>query len=353
MNIAALKSMLAAMTLFSISACSDAPKQTARQAEPVRATNAEFVLDEMEISGATGVAFHVKPVRNAACEHMYVEISLKDENGKWDVTHALYPGKEARENFGQTPLADQIQFSTINAPGPYAVTALGCKPYGQDMWVFRGVLATFRTEAGKLNYAGEIGYDKKDKTFVSVTVADRSDFAKDLVTERMPAFAPYWQSNVMEEFTVKLPPEQLAALKKLAEKQKADQVRLEYRNTVANKFNTALRDMRTWRAVYVDVDEPGVPQEAKAEYKMLQKSMSEYRKQIEDIDGLIAQNKSIAFIQAHMRLIDNLDAANARYRAYAKIHGYGMDRDGPMEPERIKLLDDTGNARQALREHKG
>lgn len=183
-------SKFALITLVAtLTTCSEFETNTEFVVEPY-VTNAEYFLDRIESGESSGVAFQVKPTHRKACKSMYIEIGKQNAEGFWETTNTLYPGKDSRDNFGQTVINDQIHFAEVDGEGQFSVLALGCEPYGDTLKVTKGLIATFNIDFGKLNYIGEVALMTTgiaSRRFADIKFADRSEFALTQIQSQLPA----------------------------------------------------------------------------------------------------------------------------------------------------------------------
>ena len=321
-------------------------------------TNAEYVLDRIDLDAKSGVAFQVKPIRTTACKHMYIEIGQQDANGQWRRTNAMYPGKDNRNDFGQKDLKDQIHFAEVDNVGEYGVIALGCEPYNGQMSAVRSLLATFEVEPGKLNYIGEIALiPTGSRGFSTVEVADRTDFALEQIQLQLPALESYFHASPMEKYVVEISPEQQAALDRIAETRKkihkevADRNRIiDARNRLFDELTKAQEVLATWDAKNGYPQQPQSKKQA-ADRMIYLSAVGRINGKVRRYDKWLRDDIDFALTEKYMKLEAVADRARrAKDAKYPRALGEKISEERMNDPEFKKLSDAAWNADVALRE---
>jgi len=336
-------------SLLGIAACS---QQVETAPEPVvkpYVTNAEYVLEAIAKNKTSAVAFQVKPIRSSACEYMYLELGQKNAEEQWEVTNAVFPGKNALDNFGQDKLEDQIHFAEVDGVGEFGVIALGCKPYGRDMRAFRGLFGTFQVDYGRVNYIGEITLIPQGKDYSTVEMSDRSIFAKAQIETQLPELGEFFQENFAEKYVPKLSKQQQAALDGMAARAKELQPILDIRNKVANELTAANRDWSNWRAEYGYTSDE-IPKEVKFEYKKIVSRRAALQSKLELYDKFIDEGRSLSYVKRYSRLLNDYEQKRDKYHAEIGDK-FPSFKDKPSE-KAIELMWEMTQAQDDLRTFK-
>jgi len=302
-----------------IAACSDLGEANKT---PDYVTNAEYVLERIEVGNSTAIAFQVKPPNPAACEHMFMRIGKKDAAGEWQTTNEVFPGKDKRDNFGQYQLSNQIHFAEVDNDGEFGVIALGCKAPGKQLIAIQGLQATFEITPDKLNYIGEIALvsigSVHNQSFFLVNVTDRTDFARQQLETQLPALDVHFQANIAQtkKHFLDLPPDAQADLEKITERaqQKRDNRRLlinaraEFNETVAQ----ARLEKAHWERANGTNRHRHTDQQT-AERRALNDNVRRLQSKLYRFDDWISRDIDFAIIQKYLALEKSSRQAQKTY----------------------------------------
>ncbi|MDB2437191.1 hypothetical protein N9W89_00625 [Hellea sp.] len=312
-------------------------------------TNAAYVLDAMKNNKTSAVAFQVKPIRTTACESMYIEFGQQNSEGQWDVTNAVFPGKNSLDNFGQDKLMDQIHFVEVDGQGEFGVLAFGCKPYGQELKTYRGLQATFTVDYGRLNYIGELALIPEGREFSTVEVANRTEFAKKQIQAQLPDLEPFFQENIMEKYVPKLSKELQAALDAMDAQTKALQPLLNLRNAVARDLNSVNTELHNWKVTYGYVD-ANTPRDVEKKFKLIIRKKGALKAKLALHDTFIDEGRNLRYVKRYMFLLDDYEKKQEKYRAELGDK-FPSFKDKP-SAKAIELMWDMTEAQDALRTFK-
>lgn len=326
-------------------------------------TNAEYVLERLELAKSSGVAFQVKPIRKTACKHMYIEIGKQNAEGRWESTNVAYPGKDNRNSFGQTDLKDQVHFVEVDGVGEYGVVALGCEPYGGNMQVVRNLLSTFKVEPGKLNYIGEIALvpvGSEARGFFTAEVMDRSDFAMGQIQLQLPEMDTYFYPNIMEKYVVEVSPQERAKLDRLAAKlkgiKKESDKRTKNANLIIPKRNLLSKELKKANEALDLWDaQNGYPQQDQsdkqiAERRALRRTSGRLIIKIRRYDDWIDGDVPFPITEKYMKLEAAADRARRNQDAkFPSKIGATLSRDLIRDPDYLALSEARSDANEALR----
>ncbi len=297
------------------SACSEPSPKAEISKPPAYVTNAEHVLTSLNSNKASAVAFQVKPVRSTACEHMYIEFGKKDAQGGWSLTNVMYPGKDVRDNFGQDELNDQIHFAEIDGPGEFGIIAFGCKPYGQDLKTYKGLMAEFKVDHGKLNYVGEVTLLPAGADFSTVYVVNRSKFARDQIAVQLPELEPYFHENIMEMYLPKLSKEQQAALDDFEVRKKALQPIFDMRNRVKDDYNLSVRQWNDYLNKYGGPNNKNKTAESDRKSLEIFKRKEALEVRLKLHDKFIDEGRSLKYVRKYISLLNDYEKKKAKSQA--------------------------------------
>lgn len=301
-------------SIYLLGACSPSQPQSAQT--PAYVTNAEHILKVLTVDKSTAVSFFMRPVRSTACEYMFVEIGRKAENGQYETTNVLYPGRDRRDNFGQDQLENQLQFLEVDKPGEYGITAWGCKPYNLDMEGTVGLIATFDVAYGKLNYIGELGYSEGAQNIMIFEVGDRTEFALSQIRAQLPELEPYFQTSLMEKYVLKLTEEQKAELEKIQQSMVESQSyrrRLEALDNNAKYVNDQIAGLK---AVYGHISDENWPEDKLRKFKSLQWRQVQNNETILRLNYFITSGKSQTVIDGYLSLREKSISAREEFEDY-------------------------------------
>lgn len=344
---------LSLLLICGIAACSENGQKTKKNNY---VTNAEFVLERIEEADASAVAFQVKPVRQTACEHMYIEFGKQNAEGQWSRTNYLNPGKDKRNNFGQVSLANQIHFAELDGGGEYGVLAIGCKPYNDELMIVPGLRTTFEVKPGKLNYIGEIALlpvGGRNSNFFKVEIADRTNFALEQIQSQLPELETHFQSNLMEEYVKELSPEVQAEIEKAVETARnkansANQMR-GLRNRLVEDAAQAKLDLFIWKEANGE-DRSRLTDAQNTVLRQLERNHAHKTAKIRRFDIWIARGKDSSTVQKYFAL--QASHEQARKNLYKKFPekplSQMMSDPDFMNPERLKLTEALSVAREAM-----
>lgn len=339
------------LSVFFFGACSPPQSSQVPQATKPYVTNAEHVLKVLTFDKSTAVSFFIKPVRTTACEYMFVEIGRQGEDGRFETTNVLFPGRSKRENFGQDQLRNQLQFFEVSKPGTYGITGWGCKPYNLDMQGTRGLIATFTVDYGKLNYIGELAYTEETQDSVIFEVGDRADFALEQIRALQPQLEPFFHPMPMKKYVLEFSEEEEAAFEKLQTqivKSQAFNNRIEAFNANAKKISGELASMK---AVYGHLSEDDWPDNSLLKYNVLQRKQFENNETILRLNYFINKKSGIAVIEKYLDLREKSTAARSEFEGY-RIRN-NISRDYNLNAERseryLTLQSDWLEADRAVR----
>lgn len=342
-----------------IAACSDSKTSDAPIVKPY-VTNAEYVLERIESGESSGVAFQVKPTHRKACKSMYIEIGRQNSEGFWETTNTLFPGKDNRDNFGQTVINDQIHFAEVDGEGQFAVLALGCEPYGDTLKITKGLIATFDVNFGELNYIGEIALITTgiaSRRFSAIEVADRSEFALTQIQSQRPALEKHFQPNIMKKYVTEFTPQMQAKFDELYKRLEKIDALTENANrtiTVRNKFFEEQKNVQgiidIWDEKHGYPQKDLTRQQTEDRNKLLRQRGRILRK-IERYDDWIDRNIDFALTEKYMALA--VAAERAEKDIDDKFPGYltrSLTEDESNSPEYLTLVNAAWDADAALDE---
>ncbi|WP_026941921.1 hypothetical protein [Hellea balneolensis] len=294
------------ISLLLIAACSE--KVEAPPEVTAYITNAEYVLDAIKTNKTSAVAFQVKPIRSTACEHMYIEFGQKNAEGQWGTTNVAFPGKDRRNNFGQDKLSDQIHFVEVDGEGEFGIVALGCKPYGKDMKTYRGLMAEFKVDYGRLNYIGEIALLPAGTDFATVYLVNRSEFAKEQIRVELVELEPFFQENISETYVPQLSKEQQAALDAMDAREKAMKPLFDLRNQAADQANLAIREWNNHLTKYGGRDNKNETAESKRRSVEIFKRKEALEERVKLHDKFIDEGRSLDYVRRYIALLNDYEA---------------------------------------------
>jgi len=330
-------------------------------------TNAEYVLERLEVAKTSGVAFQVKPIRNTACKYMYLEIGKKSAEGSWETTNTDYPGKDNRNNFGETVLEDQIHFMEVDGFGEFGVLALGCAPYGEELQVIRAFLASFKVEYGKLNYIGEIALVPAGQgggKFAHIKVEDRSEFGLNQIQSKLPALGAYFQSNVMEKFVPELSPETQAAFDEFAKRQKAEKKKQEFLKKEMEKAKPVIEArqlvlesiLRAEEALDLWDANNGYPRSGMSDMKLAERRVLKRKRGIlyvrldkydEMLETDMPYDAMLEYMELHVAADQAREALRDKFPSSTNLSGI---KESPESPEFVALKAQSRAANKAKRD---
>ena len=297
-------------------ACSDSTQvKDVEQPKPAFVTNAEYALESIELKKASIIAFHVKPKTSAACKHMYIEFGQKNADGNWDTTNIMYPGKDPRNNFGQQNIQNQIHFAEVDGVGEYGIVALGCKPYGEELKIYRELLAKFEVESGRLNYIGEAVLLPVRTDFATVHVVNRAEFAKEQIREQLPKLEQAFQEQIMERYIPELSKEQQEIINAIEARNKAMQPLLDMRNEVAREYNLVVDERNKWMELYGGRSNENKTAEAERQFDQIFHKKEALEAKLELHDTFIDERRSLKYVKRYMFLLNDIEKKKAKYNA--------------------------------------
>lgn len=318
-----------------VSACSQSGDKEQVSKTPEYVTNAEHVLKTLSANRNSAIAFQVKPERSTACEHMYIEFGKKDDQGEWSPTNILYPGKDSREAFGKDKLNDQIHFAEVGGADEYGVIAFGCKPYGRELKTYRGLMAEFRVDHGKLNYIGEVTLLPAGTDFATVYVVNRSKFAREQVEVQLPELEPYFHENIMEGYIPQLSKEQQAALDEFDARKKAIQPLFDMRNNVANEYNLVAAEWNDYLVKYGGHNNKNKTAESERQSMDIFRRMEALEDRLELHDKFIDEGRSLKYAKRYIYLLDDYEKKK-------------VARDNNTDSDNFDYMGAVGDAHDAL-----
>lgn len=299
------------IVLFCLPACSESVEKKEIAKAPVYVTNAQHVLNSLKDNKSSAVAFQVKPVRSTACEHMYIELGKKNAQGEWSLTNVMFPGKDVRDNFGQDELANQTHFAEVDGEGDYGVIGLGCKPYGREVKIYKGLFATFKVMENRLNYIGEIALIPTGSDFATVYIVNGTDFTKDQIRVQMPELEPFLHESIMEKYVPKLSKEQQAALDGFEARKKAMRPVFEMRKQVVVEYNLAAKEWNDWLDKYGGRDNENKTTDAERKSLKIFKRMEALEDRIDLYDTFIEEGRSLKYVKRYIFLLNDYEKKKA------------------------------------------
>lgn len=333
------------IVLFCLPACSESVEKKEIAKAPVYVTNAQHVLNSLKNNKSSAVAFQVKPVRSTACEHMYIELGKKNAQGEWSLTNVMFPGKDVRDNFGQDELANQTHFAEVDGEGDYGVIGLGCKPYGREVKIYKGLFATFKVMENRLNYIGEIALIPTGSDFATVYIVNGTDFTEKQIRLQMPELEPFFNETIMEKYVPQISKEQQAALDAIDAEMKAVQPLLDMRNQVVSELNVVIKEWNNFIDIHGERSRADAAPEVKREFSRIFRKKRVLEAQLELHDKFIKQRRSAKYVKKYMSLHTDYEAKKEAY--------YVAKRDKSIsESERSDKEEELNNARDVFLEFK-
>lgn len=293
----------------------DAPKP-----EPATQTNADYVLEELKNNNTAGIVLHLKPRVKMSCKYMYAEISHKTgDDEPWQSVAAIWPGKKARETYGERFIENQLQFLSLKTQGEHAVTAFGCAASASDNpRVIRGMFGKFTPEPGALLYIGELGPWDGRTRFMALDIVDRSDMVQEKVSSINPGLTPYFKTGLMKTLEETFTPEQKARLDGFQSRAKKLQTKLTLRDDVVREHNKVVNSLNTLDAVSGGLSDEVLSPEGQAERDSLRLKGSLGRELIDELDEMIKADMPLSRFEARLSLLKAKQKADETYSIYKR-----------------------------------
>ncbi len=188
--------------------CNDQPSSNEKikdiVVEEAPPTPEEHIISVLEDEKASALVFTITPKSKFGCRSISVDL-LRWSSGAtyWERETEITAEYDVANPAKKTPISEQILYANLAKPGKYALANVICEPFKKDdeneAMGWRGIVGTFQSEYGRLNYIGNLNQFPLSKKVYAYGVDDQGEKLRAKLSEKSPTLSSYFQHNLIVE----------------------------------------------------------------------------------------------------------------------------------------------------------